>query len=148
MSRISGMNWAAIGLGAFLLALAVGALALTTRGGGQSTRIATTTVASTPVDALIPVQTTQPSKPVSPASKPARSRASLPKKCRSGSGDESDSTGDDRSNARTCRSSSPGDNQAGDNQRDQVGDDQAGDNESGDNAGDNQAGDNAGGNQP
>jgi hypothetical protein len=142
------MKWVAIGLGASLLALAVGALALTTRGGGQSTRIATTTVASNPIDALIPVPTTPLSAPVSPAKKRARSGSSLPKTCQSNGGDESDETGDDRPEARSCRSDSSGDNQAGDNQRDQVGDDQAGDSESGDNAGDNQAGDNAGGNQP
>jgi hypothetical protein len=142
------MKWVAIGLGASLLALAVGALALTTRGGGQSTRIATTTVTSNPIDALIPVPTTPLSAPVSPAKKPGRSGASLPKTCQSNGGDESDPTGDDHPAARSCRSNGSGDNQAGDNQRDQVGDDQAGDNESGDNAGDNQAGDNAGGNQP
>jgi hypothetical protein len=141
------MKWAAIGLGAFLLALAVGALALTTRGGGQSARIATTTVAYSPIDALIPVATPQPSRPVSPAKK-RRSGASVSKKCRSNAGDESDATGDDRSKARNCGSNSSGDNQAGDNQRDQSGDAQAGDTSSGDNAGDNQAGDNAGGNQP
>jgi hypothetical protein len=142
------MKWVAIGLGASLLALAVGALALTTRGGGQSTRIATTTVESAPVGVQIPVLTPQPSRAVSPATKRARSGASRSKTCQSNGGDESDPSGDDRSNARNCRSSSSGDNQAGDNQRDQAGDNQAGDNESGDGAGDNQAGDNAGGNQP
>jgi hypothetical protein len=142
------MKWVAIGLGAFLLALAVSALALTTRGGGQSTRISTTTAAPSPIGALIPVAPLQPSPPVSPTKKRARSGASVSKKCQSNGGDESDPSGDDRSNARNCRSNSSGDKQAGDNQRDQAGDEQAGDNESGDNAGDNQAGDNAGGNQP
>jgi hypothetical protein len=142
------MKWAAIGLGASLLALAVGALALTTRGGGQSTRIAATTLESAPVGVQIPVAPAQPTQPASSATKRARSGANVSKRCQSGAGDESDPTGDDRSNARSCRSGSSGDNQAGDNQRDQAGDDQAGDNESGGNAGDNQAGDNAGGNQP
>lgn len=140
------MKWAAIGLGASLLALAVGALALTTRGGGQSTRIATTTVSSAPLGVQIPVAPAQPTRPVSSAKKRAQSRANLSKPCQSNAGDESDPTGDDRSNARSCRSRSSGDNQAGDNRRDQAGDNQASDNESG--AGDNQAGDNAGGNQP
>jgi hypothetical protein len=142
------MKWAAIGLGASLLALAVGALALTTRGGEHTTRIATTTEASSPTAALIPVVTAQPSRPVSPATKRARSRANLSRPCRGNRNDESDPTGDDRSNVRHCSSNGTGDNQAGDNHRDQAGDDQAGDTEAGDNAGDNQAGDNAGGNQP
>ena len=134
------MKWAAIWLGASLLALAVGALAITTRGGGQSTRIATTTVESAPLGVQIPVAPAQPTRPVSSATKRARSRANVPKPCQSDRGDESDPTGDDRSNARNCRSSSSGDNQAGD--------EQAGDNESGDSADDNQAGDHADGNQP
>jgi hypothetical protein len=142
------MKWAAIGLGASLLALAVGVLALTTRGGEQSTRSATTTAAPSPIDALIPVATAQPSRPASPATKRARSGASPSKTCRSNTGDESDPTGDDRSNARNCPSNRSGDDQAGDNRRDQGGDDQAGDTESGDNGRDNQAGDNTGGNQP
>jgi hypothetical protein len=136
------MKWAAIGLGASLLALAVGALALTTRGGEQSTRNATTTLESVPVGVQIPLLTPQPSQQKS-ATKPARSRAKLAKPCRSHADDESDATGDDRSNTRNCRS-----NRSGDNRRDQAGDDQAGDNDSGDSAGDNQAGDDAGGNQP
>jgi hypothetical protein len=142
------MKWVAIGLGASLLALAVGALALTTRGGGQSTRIATTTLESAPVGVQIPGLTPQPSQPVPPATKRTRSGANLPKPCQSNGADESDPTGDDRSKTRNCSSNSSGDNQAGDNQRDQAADEQAGDNESGDNAGDNQAGDSAGDNQP
>jgi hypothetical protein len=118
-----------------LLALAVGVLALTTRGGEQSTRSATTTAAPAPIDALIPVATAQPSRPASPATKRARSGASPSKTCQRNAGDESDPTGDDRSKARNCPSN-------------RSGDDQAGDTESGDNGGDNQAGDNAGGNQP
>jgi hypothetical protein len=132
------MKWAAIGLGASLLALAVGALALTTRGGEQTTRIATTTAASSPIAAPIPVVTTQPSRPVSSSTKRARSRANLSRPCRSKGNDESDPTGDDRSTARHCSSNSTGDNQAGDSRRDQAGDDQAGDTEAGDNAGGNQ----------
>jgi hypothetical protein len=146
--EVSQMKWGAIGLGASLLALVVGALALTTRGSGQSTRIATTTVESAPVGVRIPVAPAQPTQPVSSATKRARSGAKLSKPCRSHAGDESDPTGDDRSNARNCRSNRSGHSQAGDNQRDRAGDDQAGDNDSGDSARDNQAGDNAGGNQP
>jgi hypothetical protein len=143
------MKWIAIGLGASLLALAVGALALTSRGGGNSTRIATTTGALVPADALTPVATMQPSQAVSTTTKRARSEASPANTCQSNGGDESDPNGDDRSNARNCGSSSSGDDQAGDTgSGDNAGDNQAGDNESGDNAGDNQAGDNAGGNQP
>jgi hypothetical protein len=111
---VSQMKWAAIGLGASLLALAVGALALTTRGGGQSTRIATTTVGSAPLGVQIPVAPAQPSQPVSSATKQARSGANLSRPCQGKVGDESDPTGDDRSNARDCTNSS-GDNQAGDN---------------------------------
>jgi hypothetical protein len=142
------MKWAAIGLGALLLALVVGALALTTRGDGQSTRIATTTVEAAPFGVQIPAAPAQPIRPVSSATKRARPRKNLSKPCHSNGGDESDPTGDDRSNARNCRSNRSGDNQAGDNRRDQAGDEQAGDSESGDGAGDNQAGDEAGGNQP
>jgi hypothetical protein len=142
------MKWAAIGLGASLLALAVGALALATRGGEQATRIVTTTEASAPLGVQIPFAPAQPSRPASPSTKRARSRANLSRPCQGNRNDESDPTGDDRSNARHCSSNGTGDNQAGDNRRDQAGDDQAGDTEAGDNAGDNQAGDNAGGNQP
>lgn len=146
--KVFQMKWAAIGLGASLLALAAGALALTTRGGGQSTRIATTTVGPAPLGIQIPVVPAQPTQPVSSATKQSRSGTRVSKPCRSHAGDESDPTGDDRSKARNCGSNRSGDNQAGDNRRDQAGDDQAGDNESGDSAGDNQAGDDAGGNQP
>jgi hypothetical protein len=141
------MKWVAIGLGASLLALAVGALALTTRGGGQSTRSVTPTAASAPLGVTIPAAASQPSLPVPSTTKQARSGATPSKTCQSGG--ESDPNGDDRSNARNCSSSSSRDDQAGDNASgDNAGDDQAGDNASGDNTGDNQAGDNAGGNQP
>jgi hypothetical protein len=112
------MKWVAtIGLAAAVLALAVGAFALTSRGGGQSTPAIVTVTEPAPIGAVIPASTVKPSRPVSAARKPAQRVAhpTLARPCQ-GNGDESDPSGDDSSGVcRSGRSNNSSDNQAGDN---------------------------------
>jgi hypothetical protein len=120
------MKWGAIGLGAAVLALAVGAFALTTRGVGQGTREIVTTTETSPSGALTPTMTANPVSPVSAAKKPARVGVGP---CKSDGTEDSDPTGDDSSNAREAggvcgsdrESENSGDNEAGDNRDDEAG---------------------------
>src|SRR4051812_7735202 len=99
----------AIVFGAVVLALAGGAIALTTRGGGQITREVVTRTVSSPAHAVPRVAHAKPSRPVRPAKKPRRRAQPTPvSPCRGVGGEDSDPTGDDRPRARhatgVCRS--------------------------------------------
>ena len=89
------MKWGVLGLGAAVLALAVGAFALTTQAGGENVRQIVTTVPS-PAGAVTPAST---APPAPSAAQPTRTGG-----CQS---DTSDATGDDCGTA-------PNDDQAGD----------------------------------
>ena len=89
------MKWGVLGLGAAVLALAAGAFALTTQGGGGSVRQIVTTVPS-PAGAVTPASTAPPA--------PSAAQRTRIGACQS---DTSDATGDDCATA-------PNDDQAGD----------------------------------
>ena len=115
-------KWGAVAAGAAVVALLVGGLALAlSNGKSNPPRIVTSTVSA---DIQVPA--------------PKQDHAASH---RGGAADESDPTGDDRSDEGS-------DNQAGDRGGDNQAGDRGGDNQAGDRGGDNQAGDNASGNQP
>jgi hypothetical protein len=131
------MKWLVMGLGASLLALAVGAYALTAGGGRQAPSVVVTTTSSA-IDAPLSAATGKATQTLSTAKKAVR-RSTKPApspKCQTDGGENSDPTGDDRSQSKaSCgsgnASGNSGDNQAGDSGSDQGGDNQAGDGKGG-----------------
>jgi hypothetical protein len=122
------MKWVAMVLGLLVLALVAGVVALTMRGDGQGVRAAVTSPRTAVVDPLKRVLTTEGS-----------SLLGANGRCRRESAEDSDASGDDRSNrahtTKPCRADreddNAGDNETGDDRSDESGDDQAGDNENG-----------------
>jgi len=121
---LDGMSrkWGAVAAGAAVVALLAGGLTLAfSNGKNNAPRIVTSTVSAN-------IQ--------APATKQDQAASQ-----HGGAADESDPTGDDRSEAGS-------DNQAGDRGGDDQAGDRGGDNQAGDKGGDNRAGDNASGSQP
>jgi hypothetical protein len=137
------VKWKGIVVGAAVLAIAILAGALTValrsdgaRSNGSGTRASVTTADPFVAGAVKQALTTS-----------TVARSPRPAPLCQGNADESDATGDDRSNTRPAKGACPvaQDNQAGDSNSDQGGDNQAGDtgsdNQAGDTGSDNQAGD-------
>jgi hypothetical protein len=93
------MKWAAVGLGAAVLALAGGAFALTSRDDGPRTRNGVTPTEAAATVGVLPALKGEISPP-----------------CRSDGGEDSDSSGDDRSDRRNAAPTCPadGENDSGD----------------------------------
>jgi hypothetical protein len=116
------MKWAAVGLGAAVLAVAGGAFALTTRDDGPRTRDGVTSTEAAATVGLTPLLKGETSPP-----------------CRSDGGEDRDSTGDDRSDGRNAAPTCPADGE-NENENEAAGDEESGDS-SADESGDRQTGD-------
>jgi hypothetical protein len=121
------MKRVAMVLGIVVLALVAGVVALTMRGDGQGVRAVVTSPRTAVVDPLDRVLNAG-----------ANSLPGANGRCRRELADDSDATGDDRSNpagtAKHCRADredDAGDDKTGDDRSDESGDDQPGDNENG-----------------
>jgi hypothetical protein len=108
--KVTRVKWIAIGLG--VVALAVGAFALTTQGGGKNMRQIVTTVPS-PAGALTPASTAKPDANVAKRA-PSAAQPTSTEACQR---DTSDATGDDCAAAQN--DDQAGDSQARDNEPDE-----------------------------